>query len=473
MADARARRVTPRDSTAELGVPIAGRPARWRTSKVLLTLAFASVGLTLVIAQIVGYVQWREVQATVDVIERNALDSVRLVQRMGLDVQRQRILIDRHIFEHEAGRMDEVEAQIAAVRADYLTAASAYGPLATFNGESEAWRQLARDIASLEPRMSSALERSRRNADAEAHVELAAAEPTYDAVERDVNDLVAINAATADRGLAAVEALQLRVLRLRMAMGGVALAFVALLGLWVTRTIGRRERLIERHAIALENRNRELDAFAGRVAHDLRGPLNTIKLSGSLLAEGAPEEMRTALILQRGVSQMEQLIEDLLTLSRLDGQAVGQVARTDAVAEVIGDDLGRVVREVGGTLRIDISPARVRCSEGLLRQVLWNLGENAVKYRRSDAALELEIVGRASESDYELRISDNALGMPPEEARAAFEPFFRGAHTRTIPGTGLGLAIVRRIIEANGGSVALESVAGRGTTIGIHLPRQA
>jgi signal transduction histidine kinase len=241
------------------------------------------------------------------------------------------------------------------------------------------------------------------------------------------------------------------------------------LGIWVTRTISRREQQIESNALALENRNRELDAFAGRVAHDLRGPLNTIKLSGSLMAEQVPAEPRTAMILQRGVVQMEQLIEDLLTLSRLDSEAIGRVARTTAAVAAVEEDLQRAVRDVGGTLQVDVSEAAVRCSVGLLRQVLWNLGENAVKYRRDDAPLDLRIDGKTSERDYVLKVSDNGKGMTPSDAHSAFEPFFRAPATRAVEGTGLGLAIVRRIVEANGGTISLDSVAGRGTTVEVHL----
>ncbi|MEO8841021.1 MAG: ATP-binding protein [Kofleriaceae bacterium] len=438
-------------------------------SRPLLTLAFGSVCVLMIIASLAGYVQWLRVRDSVAVIGSNALASIRLVQRMGLDTERERILIDRHIFEHEPERLAALETEIANVEVDLDTASVSYAPLATFRGEAAAWHQLTRDTAALAPRVAAALELSRKDADAEARLALAAAEPIYDAVDNDVTRMVTINQAGADHSLAAIEQLQRDVVELRSVLAGLALIFVIGLGIWVTRTIGRRERQIEHNALALENRNRELDAFAGRVAHDLRGPLNTIKLSGSLLAEQVPDEPRTALILQRGVVQMEQLIEDLLTLSRLDSEAVGQVAQTAAVVALVEDDLQRAARDVGGTLRIDVAPVAVRCSEGLLRQVLWNLGENAVKYRREEVPLELRIDGKASDAEYVLRVSDNGRGMIPNDAHSAFEPFFRAATTKAVPGTGLGLAIVRRIVEANGGRVSLDSVAGRGTTVEVHL----
>jgi signal transduction histidine kinase len=127
------------------------------------------------------------------------------------------------------------------------------------------------------------------------------------------------------------------------------------------------------------------------------------------------------------------------------------------------------VSEAGGTLRVDVQPAAIRCSDGLLRQALWNLGENAVKYRRPDVPPVIAVVGRATTTGYELRVSDNGLGMSAEDTCRAFEPFFRGKRTQDIAGTGLGLAIVRRIVEASGGTVVADSEPDHGTAITLRF----
>jgi len=121
-------------------------------------------------------------------------------------------------------------------------------------------------------------------------------------------------------------------------------------------------------------------------------------------------------------------------------------------------------------LQIQLAPAKVSCSEGLFRQVLWNLGENSVKYRRSEVQLKLDIRGKVTRRSYELVVSDNGSGMSPSEALHAFEPFFRGERVLSTPGTGLGLSIVKRVVEASGGSITFESIVGQGTTFRIHLP---
>ena len=87
--------------------------------------------------------------------------------------------------------------------------------------------------------------------------------------------------------------------------------------------------------------------------------------------------------------------------------------------------------------------------------------------------LEIEIRGRITQRTYEFSVSDNGTGMSPWEVQHAFEPFFRGEQVRSTPGTGLGLSIVKRVVEATGGSVSVESVPARGTTFKIRLPLAA
>jgi len=101
---------------------------------------------------------------------------------------------------------------------------------------------------------------------------------------------------------------------------------------------------------------------------------------------------------------------------------------------------------------------------------MWNLGENAVKYRRDGVQLNVEIRGRILLHIYQLSVSDNGMGLSPSEAQHVFEAFFRGQDVRSTPGTGLGLSIVKRAVEASGGSVSIDSTLGQGTTFKVHLP---
>src|SRR5262249_45669643 len=149
----------------------------------------------------------------------------------------------------------------------------------------------------------------------------------------------------------------------------------------------------------------------------------------------------------------EAMIQDLLTLSSISAQVRGATCQTATVAALARDDLTPMVEAAGGEFIVEAAPATVPTSEGLLRQVLWNLGENAVKYRRSEVQLLVEIHGNIISNRYEFSVSDNGSGMSSVELSRACEPFFRGKEVESKTGTGLGLSIVKRVIDACGGEI--------------------
>ncbi len=439
-----------------------------RRTRTMLWTAFGGIAALLVVSQILGYIQWSTAQDTVATIEGNALASVQLIGRMSFDFQRERVLTDRRIFEHESPQLAAIEQQIAAVKDDFAAAGREYAPLITFEGEAAAWSELTSDVENAERRAVAALQLSRAGQDKQAAQVLSAAEPAFEAVSRDVKALIDINQAAANRARWRAAQLEANVLHVLLALSAAILLITLVVGRRLTRVISDNERQLKQ-TIELQRKTRELDAFAGRVAHDLRGPLNTVSLAAALLVKRPPDEAATAAILQRGVTQMARLVDDLLALSRTGALPDGAVARPEAVAASVAADLGPLMNEVSGTLRVDVEPTVIRCSDGLLRQALWNLGENAVKYRRPDVPPVISLVGRATSAGYELRVSDNGLGMSAEDARHAFEPFFRGRQTQSIAGTGLGLAIVRRIVEVSGGTVCADFQPDHGTTITLRF----
>jgi signal transduction histidine kinase len=444
-----------------------------RRTRVLLLGTFGAIGLLLIATEVVGLMRAATVNQNVELITNDALTSVELIGRMAVDLQRERVLIDRHIYEHDPARLVLIEAQIAEVRDDFERAARRYEELPPFPGEAPIWKRLLADADESGRQEDIALRYSRGNQDEPAHAALATAETVFDAVTRDLAQLAEADRRGANEAQRKIEDLQSEGTAVRLALGLAIIVVTSVLGITVTRAIGRTERGLHDQRDALEARNRELDAFAGRVSHDLRGPLNTIKLAASMLGEENPGEKPTVEIMQRAVTQMTELVNDLLQLSRAGAPPPGSVADIAPAATSLQTDLTPLVQQAGGALRIDLEPASVTCSQGLLREVLWNLGENAVKYHRPDVPPSVELVGRARAGRYRLRVIDNGRGMTTEESSHVFEPFFRGGRTRDVPGTGLGLAIVRRVIEASGGSVAVESQPDHGTTFTVDLPLAA
>src|SRR5262249_48196267 len=149
-----------------------------------------------------------------------------------------------------------------------------------------------------------------------------------------------------------------------------------------------------------------------------------------------------------------------LAISRVEAGVTDTACDPAVVAGQLREELEPKAESSHVSLSIDVQPAKVHCSEGLLRQVLWNLADNAIKYRRSEVPAHVEICRRAAGGCYEVSVKDNGRGIGPRAAARVFEPFYRASAVSAEPSTGLGLSIVKRVVEANGGTVSLTSDPG-------------
>ncbi len=235
------------------------------------------------------------------------------------------------------------------------------------------------------------------------------------------------------------------------------------------------DRVAQRTA-GLQEANRELEAFTYAVSHDLRGSLRRIAgfsqavledHSKDLDGEGADMLRRV----QGAATQMNQLVEDLLKLSKLNQKPI-------EVSEV---DLSQIASEICDNLQDQTSPRKLavkiapgvtaRCDARLMRIVLTNLIENAWKFsaRKSDAVIEFgqRIEGGA----VTFFIRDNGAGFDMAFSEKLFQPFQRLHSAKEFPGTGIGLATVARIIRLHGGKIWAESRPGEGATFFFQLGR--
>ncbi|HEY6478143.1 MAG TPA: ATP-binding protein [Polyangia bacterium] len=435
----------------------------------LVRSAFSLVAVGVVVVAVSTLLQVRALQKNARDIVQNMLTSVRLVGRLGMLLERRRILVDDHIFASEPAERAVLEVQLTAVDAQIAATTRDYDPWAILPNERATWNRTRADLALLDWPIARALALSRQNRDAEARREMQLVSEQFAAVGDDCDQLISINDRAASATLARFSMIRLRLVLTVIGTGLGVLLATLLLGRWASLQVARREAETLRQRQALEVRNRELDAFAARVAHDLRGPLTSMTLATDRLLGRAQEEKRPLEVLQRGLLRMETLVEDLLTLSRLDSQAGGHCNPASVVAEVEEDFAPRLAAH-RGTLRVSVSAAEISCGEGLLRQALANLLENAVKYRRLEVPPQVEVSGRAAGRGYDLSVSDNGRGMSDEDAARAFEPFYRSPETQGLPGTGLGLSIVKRVAQANGGTIALRTRPGQGSTFTMNLP---
>jgi len=232
----------------------------------------------------------------------------------------------------------------------------------------------------------------------------------------------------------------------------------------------------------LENVRRD---FVANVSHELKTPVASIKGFVETLLDGAadnPADNRRFLeIVGRQAERLEAIIEDLLALSRIEqSEGAGNLplerVHVLAVLSAAVADCRPRARERGvtidvecdGMLEADVNPA-------LLEQAVINLVDNAVKYSDSDDTIWVSAAADPGGSDgpaTRIVVRDEGCGIEPEHLPRLFERFYRvdKARSRKLGGTGLGLSIVKHIVQAHGGSIAVESTPGVGSTFTIELP---
>jgi two-component system phosphate regulon sensor histidine kinase PhoR len=219
--------------------------------------------------------------------------------------------------------------------------------------------------------------------------------------------------------------------------------------------------------------------FVANVSHELRTPITLIKGFAETLetVDDPRESARFLAIIKRHADRMALIIEDLLTLARLESPERGQLEMTPVRARLVlaraAESLGDRAADKG--IGIDIRAGEhldVDANEGLLEQALVNLLDNAVKYSPRGSSI---IAGASAEGGYvRFAIVDNGPGIPLRDQSRLFERFYRvdRARSRELGGTGLGLAIVRHIALAHGGDASVESREGAGSTFVIRVPVQ-
>jgi signal transduction histidine kinase len=373
--------------------------------------------------------------------------------------------------------MADLEAQIARLEDDRAAAAREYAPLARRPGETAEWEELKESVAQFEGAVADAeqslgntLSLSLVNRNTEASRSMQELDARFGDIEARIRRLVDLNRGRVARTLDEVGGRHRMAVQRVQVLAAAGMALSLLVGVLTARALRQRQERLHRYSSALEAKNRELDAFAGRVAHDLRGPLTTMSLETSRLGRQWPEAENATAPLKRAVKRIESLIGDLLSLSRLATAEVDATCDPAVAAAQVREDLAPGLQDKDVALRVDVQPATVRCSEPLLRQVLWNLVENSVKYRRPEVHTEVEIDGRHVDGRYALVVRDNGSGMSPDDVNHAFEPLFRGQDARKQPGSGLGLSIVKRVVDASGGTITIDSHPGEGTTLCTLLP---
>lgn len=224
-------------------------------------------------------------------------------------------------------------------------------------------------------------------------------------------------------------------------------------------------------------RTRELSEAKIRLfsmaSHELRTPLSTILLSAQTLEANDSAYNRTHSRIRATAQRMNQLLNDLLTLSRAESGKLQFEPEIINLPNYCQQLIEEVQFSFETTPTIDFSSSgdckRAYIDPQLLRAVLTNLLSNAVKYSKSGPRVSLEL--SCSQHQIVFQITDQGIGISAADRSHLYEAFYRGNNVGNVTGTGLGLSVVNACIELHQGSLACESQLGKGTTFKVTLPR--
>lgn len=228
----------------------------------------------------------------------------------------------------------------------------------------------------------------------------------------------------------------------------------------------------------IEKNEAKMNDFVANVSHELRSPLTSIKgfVQALIDNKGKNEQDRKKFlhIISRETSRLEQLVTDLLNLSKADND-INKVVNEVDVTKIVNDILMqfKAVASEKGIKFLDrgsVNVPKIKVDPNDFKQILINLIDNAIKFSSSQSSIE---IGFEEEGDsLRISIADNGYGIPEEDLPHIWDRFYRvdKARSRETGGTGLGLSIVKQLVENNGGTVDAESTLGKGSIFSVKLP---
>lgn len=225
-----------------------------------------------------------------------------------------------------------------------------------------------------------------------------------------------------------------------------------------------------------EQREKLRREFSANVSHELKTPLTSISGFAELMSHGlvpSDKVREFSLDIQKECTRLTNLVEDIIDLSRLE-EGGGDMTWEDIDLYTLCDDvlqsLEPVAKRQTVTLRLAGESLQVRGVYQVLREMIYNLCDNAIKYNRSGGSVTVTVArsaGRAS-----VAVADTGIGIPYEDQSRVFERFYRvdKSHSRAIGGTGLGLSIVKHAAALHGAEIKLQSQPEDGTVITVLFP---
>jgi signal transduction histidine kinase len=341
-----------------------------------------------------------------------------------------------------------------------------YGSVGALPGGSPAYDEVLRQLSALDASVRGTLAAA-RGGDLEDAVEARADERRVaDDLDDTLERLAESNASSGQTSARAITSTRQHVRAVMVSLDAIALV-LALASTTLAVIILRRSVGL------LEDKNRELDQFSGRVAHDVLGPAGTVHLALDLLARRFHDDPATGSLVQRAQSGLRRLrttVEDLLEFARSGARPEPSVTTelSTALAEAVEAARPDAIRE-GVELTLGfVEPCALPCSRGVLSSLVGNLTRNAISHMGDSSVRRIEVRVVVFKDRRRVEVVDTGPGVPSSLRQSIFEPFVRG-DTRPN-GVGLGLATVRRLAEAHGGRAEFRPSPGGGSVFWFDIP---
>lgn len=434
------------------------------SARTLVAVIAAVIAFFVVSSATALYVESTSARQT-DMIVGNAMPSIQFIAIVRGDL----LAIDRAISSRHPHPTDELLAEIREKRRNMDAALTAYTALPFFPGEQPMYASVPDLLRDLDSKLA-AIGDGIDDAD-----DIARCRDTIDAIDEALQRLETFDASQGQRlGLEIAQTRArsrsfvwlLDAASVVLALGALALAL---------RQRARALRVVELEYTATEHQLDELRAkvdelgqFAGRVAHDIRSPLQTAMLSLEMINDHSTIVTRA----QRALHRMSVLVDGLLEFAR-----AGAKPAPNASADIHGV-LGELVTSLTAdanahgitlTAQTPAAGARVRCSAGVLTSIVANLANNAIRHMGDAPVRRVEILVTDAGARWRIEVRDSGPGIPPGEEQRIFQPHVQLAGREG--GIGLGLATVERLVHAHSGDVGVTSPIEGGAIFWVELPR--
>jgi signal transduction histidine kinase len=436
-----------------------------RTLLVVLAMGVASFSVSTAVAEATA----ASIHSRALDITGNALPSLDHLAHIRTTLLHTQMLASEFI-EGDAVRRAQSLQELVAEQAALGSELASYRALPLFPGEGVLAQRLSSEIQRVSHGVGALETLGLESARARDGIDWDSIEPSVEDASRTTQELIDLNTRAADDRVLQIEAIRRRSARAAVALDVLSALLCCVAGLLSWRTVQAYVRAQVEQRKLQEAKAIELEAFSGRVAHDILNPLGAIALALSLIERYGSSEAMVARA-RSPLRRATQIVDALLSFARAGANPTPgahcsvRVAIADAIscAEAAAQN-ARVILATEA-----IPHTEVACHEGVLASLLSNLLLNAIKYMGSSTVRRVSIRVRDLSSRVLFEIEDTGPGIDPEIQAHIFDPFVR-ANPGSEPGIGLGLATVRRLCVAHGGRLGLRSHPGSGSSFWFELP---